>query len=286
MLRDHRSFVAVLATGLMTIGVVSFAGTAVAAVPDNDTQAGAVEITGLPFSFTQDTTEATVDAGEDVAKNYCFGSGAPAFEHAVWFKATVAPGGTTQSIAFDVTQSDYGAGIAVLQDTVNGLVALACVPGTFIAPAGGAAGTYYFVVFGDGTTPATGGNLVFTVNVAPAPPVISMTIDPVGTATREGGAWISGTVTCTGGGSSAQVLNVEGQVTQTVGRLIITSFFFTAPFAPCDGSTYAWEAYAPPANGKFAGGKAVTVSFAAGCDDVQCSGAFAEATVRLNRGRQ
>ena len=168
MLRDHRSFVAVLATGLMTIGVVSFAGTAVAAVPDNDTQAGAVAITGLPFSFTQDTTEATVDAGEDVAKNYCFESGAPAFEHAVWFKATVAPGGTTQSIAFDVTQSDYGAGIAVLQDTASGLVALACVPGTFIAGAGGAAGTYYFVVFGDGTTPATGGNLVFTVAVAPS----------------------------------------------------------------------------------------------------------------------
>jgi len=68
---------------------------AFAAEPANDTQAGAVEISApLPFHYTEDTTDATVDSGESVAQSMCLGAGAPAFEHAVWFHATVPPGVT------------------------------------------------------------------------------------------------------------------------------------------------------------------------------------------------
>jgi hypothetical protein len=238
---------------------------------------------GVPFSYSQDTTEATVDAGEDVARDYCLGIGAPAFEHAVWFKTVVPPGGSTQAALLDVTQSSYGAGMAILQDTGSGLSVFDCVPGVFIAPPGAPAGTYYIVVFGDGTTAATSGNLVFNVDVAPPPPEVTTTLNPTGTATKEGGALISGTVTCTGGGAGATVFFLEGQVTQTVGRLIISSYFFNELFVPCDGATYDWQGYAPPTNGKFAGGKAVTATFTTACGVVQCSQAYVEGVVKLNR---
>lgn len=267
---------------LTLLGVAGPAGTPLAAPPDNDTQAGAVEF-GVPFSFTQDTSEATVDTGEDVARDYCLGIGAPAFEHAVWFKTVVPPGGSTQAVLLDVTQSDYGAGMAILQDTGSGLSVFDCVPGTFVGPAGAPAGTYYIVVFGDGTTPATSGNLVFAVDVVPPPPEVTTTLNPTGTATKEGGALISGVSACTGGGDGAALLFLEGQVTQTVGRLIVSSFFFIETFVPCDGAPFHWEAYAPPTNGKFAGGKAVTATFTTACGVIQCSQAYVEGVVRLNR---
>jgi hypothetical protein len=287
MFRHHRTLVSALATGLLTVGLLSFAAPAVAAVPGNDTQAGALDISALPTNpYVEETTEATVDTGEDVAKDYCLARGAVAFEHAVWFKAVVASGGTTGPVILDVSASDYKVSIAVLQETANGLTALACLPDRFVAQAGAGAGTYYLVMFGDGRSPATGGNLVFSIEFPPPPMSVSVTIDPVGTATKEGGALISGTVTCTGGGPAAQVFYIDSQVTQTVGRFNITSYFSVSPAAPCDGGAYPWQGYAPPTTGKFAGGKAVTVSFAFGCGDSTCTGGTAEATVKLNKARR
>jgi hypothetical protein len=263
--------------------MVFTAGPAAAAAPGNDTQAGAVVIpNSLPFHYTQSTTEATVDAGESLASSYCLGVGAPAFEHAVWFEATI-PAGLTQAIQIDVSASDYGAGIAVLADNGGTLSPIDCVPGAYVTPGAAPAGTYYLVVFGDGTTPATSGNLDLAVDVAPPPPDISVTVNPTGTATKEGGAWLSGTVTCVGNGPNAAVFDVEGAVSQTVGRLIISSAFFSGESIPCDGATYPWQAYAPPANGKFSGGKSITVSTAFGCNDAGCNSGYAEAIVKLNR---
>lgn len=280
MLRISRVLVALVPL----VGVTAVSSPVLAAPPANDTQAGAVVISGVPFSYSEDTSEATVDAAESVARDFCLGVGAPAFEHAVWFTATVTGTGT-DALLIDVSQSDYGAGIAVLQDTGSGLTALDCVPRSFVAGAGAPAGTYYFVVFGDGTTPATGGNLTFTVQVLPPPPDVQVSINKVGTATKEGGVWVSGTVSCTSADPTALALFVDGQITQTVGRLIITSFFTAAPFVPCDGTAYAWQAYAPPTNGKFSGGKAASVSLATACDSVQCSQGYTEAIVKLNRAR-
>ena len=283
MSRLHRR-VGALAGSLALIGGIAFtAGPAAAAAPGNDTQAGAVVIpNSLPFHSSQSTTEATVDSGESVASSYCLGVGAPAFEHAVWFRATI-PAGVTQAIRVDTSASDYGTGIAVLADTGGTLNAVDCVPGTYVTPGAPPAGSYYFVVFGDGTTPATSGNLDLAVDFLPPPPDISLTVDPTGTATKEGGAWVSGTVTCSSSGSNGAIFDVEGSISQTVGRLIISSYFFSGESVPCDGSSYPWRAYAPPSNGKFSGGKSLTVSMAFGCNDGGCNSAYAEATVKLNR---
>lgn len=268
----------VLAGGIVTIAVP-----AAAAPPGNDTQAGAVVIpTSLPFHYAETTTEATVDAGESVANSYCTSIGAPAFEHAVWFKATV-PSGLTQAVRADTSASDYGTGIAVLQDNGGTLSAISCTPGVFISSGAPPAGTYYLVVFGDGTSPATSGNLDLTVDLLAPPPTVGLTINPTGTATKAGGAWVSGTVTCTSSDPNAVVFDVQGTVTQTVGRLIISSDFSSGSSMPCDGVTYPWQAYAPPTTGKFSGGQTLTVSSAFGCGDGGCNSAYVQAKVKLNR---
>src|SRR5690242_10458832 len=102
MFRRRRRYLAASAIALLAVGTGSIAQPAFAAVPTNDTQAGAVEITQpLPFHFSEDTTDATVDSGEAVAQNMCLGAGAPAFEHAVWFHATI-PAGFTDAVVIDV----------------------------------------------------------------------------------------------------------------------------------------------------------------------------------------
>jgi Family of unknown function (DUF6299) len=267
----------------MAVPMLWTAGAVHAAAPANDTQAGAVLINTVPFSFSEDTTEATV-AGDEVAQDYCLNVGAPAFEHAVWFRADVT-GGTTDAILIDTSQSTYGTGIAVLQDTGGGLVALACQPRSFIAQPGAAAGTYYFVVFGDGTTPELSGELVFTVDVLPAPPVVEVTVDSTAKATKDGGVLLTGTITCTSEDPTAIVVFLGGAISQTVGRLIIQSSFFSEGGMPCDGTTQAWQGFAPATNGKFAGGKASVSVQAAACDAVQCASGFAEGSIRLTRAR-
>ena len=265
----------------ITGGLVIVGSPAAAAPPPNDVQAGAVLITGVPFSHTQDTTEATtVDAGEVLASEYCATQGAPAFENAVWFKAVTS--GAGGSVVLDAGRSDYGTGIAVLQDDGGQLVPLACVPQQFIAPAGGPAGTFYIVVFGDGTTENTSGTLVFTVEPAPPAPIVEVTIDPLGTATKDGSATISGTISCSGSDSSVSVF---GQVRQTVGRLIINGFIEVEP-TPCDGNTHEWQATVAASNGKFGGGKAeVTVEYFVCSLFPACTEGAVTATVKLNRGR-
>jgi hypothetical protein len=279
-----RRYLAASAVALLIVGIDSGAHPAFAAAPPNDTQAGAVEVPStLPWHYTEDTTEATVDSGEAVAQSMCLSAGAPDFQHAVWFHATV-PDGLTQAIAVDTSASSYGTGIAILQDNGGTLSGITCVPSTYVSPAPPFPGSYYLVVFGDGTTPGvTSGTLDMTVDVAPPPPNVSMTIDGTGTATKQGGAWVSGTVTCDGGGDNGTVVEIDGNVTQRVGRLLISSVFFSGQSIPCDGATYPWSGFAPPSNGLFSGGKAITATASLACSDFGCNSAFASATVKLNR---
>jgi hypothetical protein len=198
----------------------------------------------------------------------------------VWFKVTNQT--YTDAVLVSTGASSYGTGIVLVSDFGQGPVPYLCTPGSMRVP--GSPGTYYLGVFGDGTTPQTSGTLNLSATVAPPPPELSLAIDPTGTATKEGGAWISGTATCTGGGPDVE-LSVYGRVTQTVGRLIpgLSSYFYADAHVPCDGTPYPWKGYAPPDGGKFAGGTALAVSNAFGCNDGGCNSAYAEAAVRLNR---
>ena len=77
----------------------------------------------------------------------------------------------------DVTASDYAAGILVLTGEPGNLTPLICQPGTVSGPVT-AGQTIYLVVFGDGTSEATSGQLVLDTYLAPEPPSIAVTIDP------------------------------------------------------------------------------------------------------------
>src|SRR5215471_13636780 len=79
MRNNHRMF----AVASVAAALLLFAGSpALAAAPSNDTFAGAQVIGSLPFSTTEDTTQATTDADDTAANQFC---GAPATDASVWY---------------------------------------------------------------------------------------------------------------------------------------------------------------------------------------------------------
>jgi len=261
---------------LLAAVILSLAAVApVAAAVANDTVAGAT-VVAVGDTVTQDTTGADqTDPAETALNEFC---GAPVVEHGVWF--TITPTAAA-SIALDTSTSDYSAGMMVFAGAPTADGVITCGPGFVVFD--GVEGTQYnILVFGDGLTESTSGNLVFSVSEAAPPPELSVTIDRIGTVDRNGVARITGTVTCTSQDDSGIVFDVFGDVTQRVGRFLVRGFFDTFLDAPCDGGTIAWEGFVQGDNGVFSGGKAAVVTIAFGCADL-CSEGYAEATVQLRR---
>jgi len=122
-----------------------------------------------------------------------------------------------------------------------------------------------------------GGTLNLTVTEAPPPPVLSLTVDPVGHFDpRTGAARLTGTVSCSGG----DFVQLDSQLSQTVGRFVIRGFGFQS--LSCTG-TQPWSVTILPDNGKFAGGKAASFTFSFACGAVFCSETFVEQKVILRR---
>jgi len=261
--------------GLLTISALMLGATpALAAAPPNDTIAGATLIAVLPFSDMVDTTEATTDADELATGQPCLDIGAPAIEKAVWFKYTAT---ANVSLLVNTTASSYSNGIASYIGAPSATTLTGCAPGqlSVAVPAGQ---TAYLMVFGD-MVGSPGGILRISVQEAPPPPQISLTVDPIGTFDpATGRATVSGTATCTG---VADFANLNGTVTQTVGRFTVSGFFF-APLV-CDGATHSWTATTTFNNGRFAGGPATVQVFAFACNASGCGEDAVTQQVRLRR---
>lgn len=270
-LRFTRIAIAVLAAPLM---LPLAAETAFAATPSNDTFTGATPAT-LGFSQQLDTRQATTDADDAQLNTTC---GAPATDASVWYAFTA----TDSGVVVDVSQSDYPAGVLVGVGTQGNLNTVACGPGTvgFFAATGT---TYYVLAIDDQSDGAgNGGTLRISFNAAPPPPTIDITVNRVGRFnSHTGAATLTGTYACTNG----DFIAVSVDVRQKVGRFAILgngSFF---DFGTCDGATRAWSAEVFPTNGKFKGGKAMTVTFAFSCGPFECADGFAEQTVQLRGGK-
>lgn len=259
-----------LTAGMVLIGPVP----AQAAPPSNDTFGGSIVIGSMPFTTTTDTSEATTDADDANANATC---GAPATDASVWYSITPPTDG---GLLIDVSRSSYTAGVLVVTGTPGAFQIVACGPGVVGFPA--AAGTaYHLLVIDDQTdNSGNGGTLVMTVDAAPPPPAIDVTVEPVAAFnSRTGAATVNGTVNCSGVVDFA-FLDVE--LRQPVGRGEVVGFGSTD--VACDGVDHAWSVDVYPAYGrKFAGGKGASVTFAVACGPFDCSVDYEEHRVQLSR---
>jgi hypothetical protein len=257
-----------LAAGLVLVG----AGPAQAAAPTNDTFGGAITIGSTPFSTTLDTSEATTDADDASANTNC---GAPATDASVWYAFTPT---TDSGYVVDVSGSDYSAGVIVVTGAPGAFELVACAPGG-VGFFGAAGTTYYLLTFDDQFDGGgNGGALVMNVDVAPPPPTVDLTVDRrAGFDPSTGIATLRGTVNCTG----TDVAFIEAQLRQQVGRFAIVGY--GAIVATCDGTDQPWSMDVYPENGKFAGGKAASVTFAIACGAFDCGFDYEERTVQISR---
>lgn len=248
---------------------------AFAAAPANDLFSGAT-VVSTGFSESLDTTEATTDANDAQLNTDC---GAPATDASVWY----AIDGTDQTVVVDVSSSNYSAGVLVGVGTEGNLSIVTCGPGTVAFFA--AAGTTYYVLAiddqqnGDGLN---GGTLNISFSEIVSPTLDSFTVNRYGRVnTRTGVATISGSYSC----SHADFIDVFVDARQPVGRFMIlgTGEFFD--FNTCDGEVHSWSAEVFPENGKFAGGKTLTLDFATSCGALECTFGFVEQKVQLRGGK-
>ena len=66
----------------------------------------------------------------------------------------------------------------------------------------------------------------------------------------------------------------------------MTGFCDICDDGTCDGTPRTWGADVFPDSGKFAGGKALTVSFSFACGAFECTEGFNEQTVQLSGGKK
>ena len=251
------------------------APTALAAPPTNDTFAGATPAT-VGFGEVLDTTDATTDSDDAQLNTDC---GAPATDASVWYVLE----GADVGVAVDVSQSDYSAGVLVGVGTQGNLEIVTCGSGAvaFFAAAGT---TYYVLAFDDQEDGSgNGGSLNISFIDVPPPPTVEIALNRFGRVDIHTGiATVSGSYTCTNG----DFLDVFVDASQKVGRgsvLAGGSFFATDM---CDGEPHAWTIDLNPENGRFAGGKTITVTFLFSCGEVLCTDGFFEQTIQLRGGGQ
>ena len=181
-----------------------------------------------------------------------------------------------------VSRSDYSAGAIVATGSPGNWNVLACGPGAanWSVVAGQ---TYTILAFDDQLDGAgNGGTLRLTILVASPPGTTTMdvTLDPFGQFNAPTGtATITGTATCTGTAESAFLL---ATLRQAVGQFTITGSGFVK--VVCDEASHNWSMVVIPNNGKFAGSKPATATFAIVCDGFRCGLDFEQHTVTLRRG--
>jgi hypothetical protein len=268
-MKASRRLVAALAAAFTSVALAG--SPAVAAPPTNDTFVGAETIAAVPFTTSLDTSEATTDADDDELNLPC---GAPAMDASVWYSFT-----PTEDNAYlaDVSASDYSAGVFVATGSPGSFNVLAC--GQLGAGWEATAGETYSIVVIDDQTDGSGngGQMELTVDVAPPPPALEVTVnDTARFDAKTGSAILSGTIMC---GSDAQFAFLEAQVTQRVGRMLIRGYGGTE--VTCDDTVRPWELEVFGDNGLFKGGRALSATFSAACGLVFCSEYFAEQTIQL-----
>ena len=278
-----------------TVGVVAlvvsmfgFAGSALAAAPDNDDIATPTVVDVLPYSVgPNDTTEATTGATDPTG---CVADTPD--RSTVWYEFTPV---SNERYAADTVGSDYDTTLYV--GTANGsggIDVIACnddaVDLQSVVAWDAEGGTTYLLMVGtccgDGVVGEAGGggSLVFHLDLAPPPPIVDLTIDARGSFTRSGSAIIRGTIACSNVNEFTTEDTTGGmiqvQASQRVGRKIISGFG-SGFDGPCTAEPTAWSVEVLGETGKFGGGSAQVDAFAIACGPIECTEASASRTVQL-----
>ncbi|MEV0284435.1 DUF6299 family protein [Kribbella sp. NPDC050820] len=265
----RRAALAALVLGTL----ITSAGTALAAPPSNDTYGGRTAVGAIPFTDTIDTTEATIDS-DDLSTDFC-GTPAPLpTDASVWYEITPTADGILQA---DVSSSTYSAAAIVATGSPGNWSVARCGFNavTWTATAGT---TYTVLIFDDQFDGGgNGGTLNLTIDVLPPPPTVDITVHPVASFnSRTGSATVSGTATCTG---EPDFTLVETTLTQQAGRFTVRGSGVSNLL--CDGTPRSWSLEILPDGGKFAGGKATSVTNAIACGANDCGVDSEERTIQL-----
>jgi hypothetical protein len=246
----------------------------------NDDFDAAVEVTGIPFTYTESAAEATVAVDDPIGTEAAEQHGCYADAQTLWFKFTPSE---NMRVTANTIGSNYDTELWLLTGTRGDLTILDCnndLPGgghpsssalTFDAVAGQ---TYYFMVAQTALFVEPDDQLVF--NVVPVIQV-GVTIDEVGQVSpRHQTGKITGTVTC----SRPSFVELGGSLTQHHERS--AGDFSTT--LNCDGVT-PWEAELFVGQGRFTGGPTETVAFALFyASSGELVNSSVSATVRLRGG--
>jgi hypothetical protein len=242
-----------------------------AAAPGNDDQANAIVINTIPYSNTQDTSEATTDDDDP----WCSGQGPT-----VWYSFTPSEDIRLEANTFG---SDYDTTLlAAVDDGAGGLDVLRCNDDAgddlqsrirFEAEAGV---TYLFMVGAYDSGP--GGELVFNLLEAPPGQDVSVSLDVAGARfNSDGSATVHGTVSCSG----SDWVELYAELSQQVGRFRINGWGWD--FVDCSPDATPFELHIRSYDGSFAGGPASVYVEAWTCGDDDCAFDVVETTIRLRR---
>ncbi|WP_437857025.1 hypothetical protein [Sorangium sp. So ce363] len=249
-----RPWLGVVYAALAFATLLLFPTRAAHAQPANDAITSATVVPQLPFTDTISTVDATTALDDP----NCAGNGPT-----VWYSFTPSTD-VDVFVEANTFGSEYDTTVSVYTGSPGNLTQLACNDDAvgllsrvvFNATAGT---TYYVMVGAYGSGP--GGNLVFTMDFAPPPLDISVTIDPKASFDPATGvAVVSGTVTC----SRPVFVSYYAELRQRVGgHSEILGSFGTG--VPCDGET-PWSATVDPFLGFFKGGQADVTVYASAFD--------------------
>lgn len=198
--------------------------------PPNDDFNNPTVIPSMPFTVSQDVTNATT-APDDP---FCVGR-----TQTVWFSFTPTINMRLEANTFG---SNYDTTLSVYTGARGALTQLACNDDSnstvqsrvrFDAVAGT---TYFFMVSSFSFFPVSSANLTFNLVPAPPPLAISPSVTQFGSVDPStGAAAISGFVSCT----QPAFVTISGQLKQSHGGTPISGFF--SAFVPCNGTT-PWTA--------------------------------------------
>lgn len=249
---------------------IAAAGPVAAASPTNDLPSGATPVTGLPFAIDQDTTEATVST-DDV------GCGAGGLDAAsVWYAFTPTE---NVLVKVDASPSNYLVGVTLFIGSADEDGRADCNNDVLSFEAD-ADNTYYLLFADVNDDGVNGGMLRATIDVAPPPLEIDLTVDATAKVhPKTGQARLTGTIRCD---RAAEFAEVGATLRLGTGRFLTIGG--GAGATDCGPIRATWSAIVSGENGRFVGGAATASVAALACDALACNEAPIEASIRLRRG--